>query len=270
MNANDWNCLNIKGLAKQFDTGPSVFSDINLSVPKGSFLCILGPSGCGKSTLGDLIAGFDRPTAGTIAYDDRPIQGASSDRVMIFQDVSNALFPWLTAMENTEFALKAKSGRKGERIERARQSLELVGLGTHCNKFPSELSGGMKQRVQIARGLVLDPNILIMDEPFAALDAITRYHMQRELRRIWKTTNKTVIFITHDISEALVLGTRIAIMSAGPDARIVESFDTDFGADVRRDDPEFAASYRRIESWIEASHQGHGATGEGDLVNATG
>ncbi len=251
---NDWKQLKVSGLFKRFDRGPIVLSNISLTVERGGFLCILGPSGSGKSTLVDLIAGFEPPTEGTIAFDDTPIHGPGPDRVVIFQDISNALFPWLTVMENAEFGLKKIYRNKKERHDRAMQALELVGLHKDSHKFPSELSGGMKQRAQIARGLVMDPHVLIMDEPFAALDAITRRRMQYELKEIWERTKKTVIFVTHDISESLILATEVTVLSSGPEAHILDTFRPDLPPGTDPADAEFIAAYRRIEALVGHVH----------------
>ena len=254
----DWKYLHITELSKQFAGGPRVLVDITLSVERGTFLCILGASGSGKSTLVDLIAGFEPPTTGTIAYDDRPIVGPGPDRVVVFQDISNALFPWLTAVENVEFGLKKRIRSRAERRRVAREALGLVGLERDAHKFPSELSGGMKQRAQIARGLVMEPNVLIMDEPFAAVDAITRRHLQYELRRIWQATGKTIIFVTHDITEALILATDVAILTAGPAASVKASFRPALPPEAQPGDPAFVAAYRRIEGLIETSTEAQG------------
>ncbi len=251
-----WSHLRIRGLGKAFEKGPRVLADVDLAVERGAFLCVLGPSGCGKSTLVDLIAGFERPTAGTIAYDDRVIEGPGPDRVVVFQDISNALYPWLTAVENVEFGLKRRVRSRRERRRIAVEALELVGLEKDAHKFPSELSGGMKQRAQIARGLVMQPEILIMDEPFAALDAINRRHLQYELKRIWKATGKTIIFVTHDIAEALILATDITVLSSGPEATVVETFRPGLPPGTEPGDVEFVAALRRIEALISANGNG--------------
>ena len=251
----NWKQLKISGLSKKFLRGPVILSDINLTVDRGAFLCILGPSGCGKSTLVDLIAGFEPPSEGVISFDATPIRGPGPDRVVIFQDISNALFPWLTVLENTEFGLKNFVRNKNQRRDQAMQALELVGLGGDTQKFPSELSGGMKQRVQIARGLVMDPHVLIMDEPFAALDAITRRRMQYELKDLWERTHKTVIFVTHDITEALIMATKVTILSSGPGAHILDSFDPGLASDRDPADAEFINAYRRVESLIGNEHK---------------
>ncbi len=188
--------------------------DISLKVRAGEFLVIVGPSGCGKSTLLDLLAGLTTPSSGEITIDGKPITGPGLDRGIVFQQY--ALFPWLTALQNIEFGLEAKGVAKIERQKTAQYFLQLVGLKDFEHHYPSELSGGMKQRVAIARSLAYNPDVLLMDEPFAALDAQTRETLQAELLRIWEQTGKTVIFITHSIDEAIYLGQRIAIMTSRP------------------------------------------------------
>jgi NitT/TauT family transport system ATP-binding protein len=188
--------------------------NVSLNVKAGEFLVIVGPSGCGKSTLLDLLAGLTTPTSGSISLNGKPITGPGLDRGIVFQQY--ALFPWLTALENIEFGLEAKGVAKDERLKTAEHFLKLVGLSDFQHHYPSELSGGMKQRVAIARSLAYNPDVLLMDEPFAALDAQTRETLQAELVRIWQQTGKTVVFITHSIDEAIYLGQRIAIMTSRP------------------------------------------------------
>ena len=172
--------------------------DLNLDVAAGEFLTVVGPSGCGKSTVLDLVAGLAAPTGGQLTIDGKPITGPGLDRSVVFQQYT--LLPWRTAAANIEFALEAKGGlTKKQRAERAREYLELVGLSEFANRYPHELSGGMKQRVAIARSLSYEPEVLLMDEPFGALDAQTRERLQEELIGIWRRTGTTVIFITHDI-----------------------------------------------------------------------
>lgn len=247
-----WSELRVEKLGKNFG-GLSILQHVNLSIPHGAFVCILGPSGSGKSTLMEIIAGFEPPSSGQVSFDGRPIVGPGPDRVVIFQDISNALFPWLTVYENVEFGLR-KIARGVDRKAKIVKAIELVGLQDHKSKFPSELSGGMKQRVQIARGLVMDPEVLLMDEPFGALDAITRRHLQFELKALWQRTRKTIVFVTHDIAEAVLLATDIVVLSNGPAASIIDQFRPNIrpGSDIA--DPEFAAAYRRIEMSIEGSH----------------
>src|SRR5207244_597854 len=173
----------------------------SVEIEAGEFFCLLGPSGCGKTTVLKMLAGFEAPTAGQILMDGRPVRGASRDRGVVFQG-DDSLFGWLTAVENVEFGLRMRGVARAERRARAMGYLELVGLRGQQQKYPAELSGGMKQRIQIARGLVNEPKMLLMDEPFAALDAQTRSLMQVELANIWRAAPPTVLFIPHDIAEA--------------------------------------------------------------------
>jgi NitT/TauT family transport system ATP-binding protein len=198
--------------------GPSdrftALEDITLDVRTGEFLALVGPSGCGKSTLLDLLGGLTAPTSGRILLDGRPIEGPARDRGIVFQQY--ALFPWRTAAQNVEFGLDIAGLKGKQRREITRHYLDLVGLTAFADRYPHELSGGMKQRVAIARSLAYDPEVLLMDEPFAALDAQTRETLQGELLRIWRATGKTIIFITHGIDEAVVLGQRVAVMTSRP------------------------------------------------------
>jgi NitT/TauT family transport system ATP-binding protein len=198
--------------------GPSdrftALEDITFDVAPGEFLALVGPSGCGKSTLLDLLGGLTKPSSGRILLDGRPIEGPARDRGIVFQQY--ALFPWRTAAQNVEFGLDIAGLKARERRERALHYLELVGLSAFAERYPHELSGGMKQRVAIARSLAYDPEVLLMDEPIAALDAKTRETLQGELLRIWRTTGKTILFITHGIDEAVVLGQRVAVMTSRP------------------------------------------------------
>jgi NitT/TauT family transport system ATP-binding protein len=199
---------------------------INLSISPGEFFCLLGPSGCGKSTILRMIAGFLPPTSGQIMLRGKPIKGPGIDRGVVFQGDA-AIFNWLTVEENISFGPRMQriSADKYRRI--VAENIRLVGLEGFEHYQPHQLSGGMRQRVQIARVLANDPGILLMDEPFGALDAQTREIMQQELSRIWNSRKKTVVFITHDIDEALILGDRIAIMTAGPAASIKSFLDID-------------------------------------------
>jgi NitT/TauT family transport system ATP-binding protein len=198
------------GPARRF----TALDDITLDVKSGEFLALVGPSGCGKSTLLDLLGGLDTPTSGRILLDGRPILGPARDRGIVFQQY--ALFPWRTAVQNVEFGLDIAGLKSKARREKALHYLDLVGLSAFANRYPHELSGGMKQRVAIARSLAYDPEVLLMDEPFAALDAQTRETLQGELLRIWRRTGKTIVFITHGIDEAVVLGQRVAVMTSRP------------------------------------------------------
>jgi NitT/TauT family transport system ATP-binding protein len=198
--------------------GHRIVSDVSLDVSPGEFVCLLGPSGCGKSTLLNVIAGF-MPASGTVLVDGKPVSGPGSDRGVVFQS-AEALFPWLSVQENVEYGARVRGVPKAERAETALRYLRLVGLAHAAQRFPEELSGGMRQRVQIARVLANEPSVVLMDEPFGALDAQTREVLQREVHRIWDTTRTTFLFVTHDISEALLLADRIVTMTAGPQARI--------------------------------------------------
>jgi NitT/TauT family transport system ATP-binding protein len=217
--------IELAGVSKAFGPkragapGYRALSIIDLHVRGGEFFCLLGPSGCGKTTLLNLIAGFEAPTAGAIAVGGTPVTAPGLDRGVIFQ-TDRALFDWLTVEENVAFGPRMRGVPPAERRATVEENLRLVGLALHRRKLPRELSGGMKQRVQIARVLANDPAILLMDEPFAALDAHTRGRMQREIARIWATTGKTVLFVTHDIAEALWLADRVGVMTQGPGSRI--------------------------------------------------
>jgi NitT/TauT family transport system ATP-binding protein len=221
---------------------------VDLDVAAGEFVVIVGPSGCGKSTLLDLLGGLSEPSAGRILLDGSPVTGPGVDRGIVFQQY--ALLPWRTAQGNVEFGLEATGVRRGQRARRAREYLDLVGLAEFADRHPHELSGGMKQRVAIARSLAYDPEVLLMDEPFAALDAQTRESLQDELLRIWQRTHKTVVFITHGIDEAVYLGQRVAVLTSRP-GRVKSVVDIDLGhrdeAEDIRSSPEFAR-YRH-EIW---------------------
>lgn len=197
-----------------------VLNDVNLDIKEGEFHIFLGASGCGKSTLLNIIAGFLDYNAGEVLLDGKPVKKPGAERGVVFQSADRAVFPWLTVEKNVAYGLKAKHLPKAQRKQITQESIRLVGLEGHEKKYPSELSGGMKQRVQIARSIASDPEILIMDEPFGALDAQTRQNLQDELIRIWKQTKKTIIFVTHDLQEAVYLGQTISIFSAAPDAKI--------------------------------------------------
>jgi len=187
---------------------------VDLSINKGEFVSIVGPSGCGKSTFLDLVGGLSKPNEGNIYINGKPVNGPGLDRGIVFQQY--ALFPWRTALGNVEFGLENQNVLKKDRAEIAQKYLSLVGLTGFENRYPYELSGGMKQRVAIARALAYDPDILLMDEPFGALDAQTREILQKELLRIWEETHKTILFVTHSIDEAVFLADRVAIMTARP------------------------------------------------------
>jgi NitT/TauT family transport system ATP-binding protein len=260
-NSGAWSGLSIRNVSKSFyDTQGNLYTaitDISTSIRRGDFYCLLGPSGCGKSTLLNLIAGFEDVTSGTIAFangdasKEVPIHGPGVDRAMIFQDVNDSLFPWLDTQENVAFGPKLHGVPRSEYQPKLASYLEMVGLDRHAHKFPFELSGGMRQRVQIARALIMEPQMLLMDEPFAALDAITKRMLQRELARIWRETHKTVVYVTHDIIEALLLGTRVAVMTAGPAARIKQEVDIDLASPRDPTNADFVELTKRVESLLD-------------------
>jgi NitT/TauT family transport system ATP-binding protein len=225
--------------------------DFTLNVRQGELLSLVGPSGCGKSTLLDLLGGLILPTSGSILIDGVPVTGPGLDRGIVFQQY--ALLPWRTAQANVEFGLEAKGVPRRRRAARAKEFLALIGLEGFADRYPHELSGGMKQRVAIARSLAFDPDVLLMDEPFAALDAQTRESLQQELLRIWGATGKTIIFITHGIEEAVFLGQRVAVMTSRP-GRIKQVIDIPLrdrtsAQDIRTSD-EFTALRHRVWSLL--------------------
>ncbi len=194
--------------------------NVSLEIQKGEFVCLIGPSGCGKSTLLTMIAGLEQPTAGEIYEDGELVQGTDPKRVLMFQEP--ALFPWLNVQSNVEFGLRIKGLKKAEREKISTRLLEMVHLTQFRHSWVHELSGGMRQRVAMARALAVDPEILLMDEPFGALDAITREMLQSELQELWLNTQKTMVFVTHNVGEAVVLGDRVLVMSPRPGKIIAE------------------------------------------------
>jgi NitT/TauT family transport system ATP-binding protein len=210
--------IEIKGVSKTFNQriGGSyqALDDITLTINKGEFVSLLGPSGCGKSTVLNLVAGFDTQTEGTIQVNGKKVTGAGADRVVVFQE--HGLFPWLTVLDNVAFGLRQKGISKKERHEMAMEQIKAVHLSRFADRYPHELSGGMKQRAAIARALAMDPEILLMDEPFAALDEQTRLILHKDLEEIWMRTRKTILFITHNIREAVILSDRVLVMSTRP------------------------------------------------------
>jgi len=209
----------VRGLCKQFTDISRhehivALDGIDLEIGDDEFLAVLGPSGCGKTTLLNIVAGFDHASGGTVQLDGEAVLKPGPDRGVVFQEY--ALFPWLTVAQNIEFGLRERGVAKAERQARVREQILSVGLSGFERRYPQELSGGMRQRVALARVLVNDPKILLMDEPFAALDAQTRTIMQQELLRVWSAARRTAIFITHNIEEALLLGDRVVVMTARP------------------------------------------------------
>jgi len=216
---------------------------INLQVRQGEFLCLVGPSGCGKSTLLHLIAGLHQPTSGSVLVDERPVTAPGTDRILIFQE--HGLFPWLTVGENVEFGMKMKGVPKAEREEKTEKYLRLVHLTQFVKSRPHQLSGGMRQRVAIARALAAEPDVLLMDEPFAALDAQTRDLLHDELERIWAETGRTILFVTHNVREAVRLGDRVVLLSFRP-GRVKTEFQVDLPRPRHLEEVEVARTAREI------------------------
>lgn len=212
--------VNLKKVNKSFQKGKDdtlkVLNDIEFNINEGEFVSLVGPSGCGKSTILKLIAGLDSPTSGDVLVNDKNVKGPGTDRVVVFQE--GGLFPWMNVLENVTYGLLRKKMSKKDAEEKAMDGLRMVHLANFTNSYPHELSGGMKQRVAIARALVMDPDVLLMDEPFAALDEQTRLVLHKELQKIWQKTGKTILFITHNIREALTLSDRVLLMSTRPGA----------------------------------------------------
>ncbi|WP_424767079.1 ABC transporter ATP-binding protein [Paenibacillus sp. sgz302251] len=199
---------------KKRKTSLLAIDNVNLDVEENEFLCILGPSGCGKSTLLSMVAGFEKQSSGDVIMNQKPVEGPGADRGVVFQQPT--LMPWLPVWENVSFHLKLVGESNAIRKEKAREYIEMVGLKGFENHYPYELSGGMNQRVGIARALMLKPSVILMDEPFASIDAQTKMDMQEELVKIWEKSKMTIIFITHSIDEALILGTKVAVMTRRP------------------------------------------------------
>ena len=214
-------------VVKKYDTrnGEMIaLNGANLDIMENEFICVIGPSGCGKSTLLNIIAGLLEPTSGEVIVDGHKVEGTGVDRGVVFQQY--ALFPWLTVKKNVQFGLKLQGKSQAEMDAIAEKYIKMVGLEKFIDSYPKELSGGMKQRVAIARAYAVNPSVLLMDEPFGALDAQTRTQLQTELLKTWQEENKTCFFVTHDIEEAIVLASRVVIMSARP-GRIKEIIDID-------------------------------------------
>jgi nitrate/nitrite transport system ATP-binding protein len=232
--------ISIEGIARRFPTRSgepvTIFEDLSLSIARGDFVCIIGHSGCGKSTVLNVLAGLDQPDAGFVFIDGKQITAPGLDRAVIFQ--SHALLPWKTALGNVAYAVASRwpSLKKAEINARAQRAIDLVGLHGAEMKRPAELSGGMRQRVGIARALSIEPKILLMDEPFSALDALTRGALQDEVRRICRDTGQTLFMITHDVDEAMYLADKIVLMTNGPGAMIAEIVENPLPQERKRDE----------------------------------
>ncbi|MFW5917306.1 MAG: ABC transporter ATP-binding protein [Halorubrum sp.] len=222
---------------------------VSFDVDEGEFVCLVGPSGCGKTTLFRIIAGLTGATDGRVLLGGDPVTGPTTDTGVVFQEYH--LFPWLTAEENVAFGLERSDRPAAERQRRVDEMLDLVGLAEFRDSYPKSLSGGMKQRVAIARALAVDPELLLMDEPFGAVDAQTREMLQRGLLDVWRSTGKTVLFVTHDVAEAVTLADRIVVMAAEP-GRVAEVVDVGVDRPRERGDPAFGERVARVRSLIGA------------------
>ena len=250
--------ISIEGIAKRYPAASggrgggqtTIFEDLWLRVGRGEFVCVIGHSGCGKTTVLNILAGLDEPSAGAVIVDGREIAGPSLDRAVIFQ--GHALLPWKTVLGNVAYAVASRwrKASKAEIESRARAAIAKVGLAGSENKRPAELSGGMKQRVGIARALAIEPKILLMDEPFSALDALTRGTLQEEARRICRETGQTVYMITHDVDEAIYLADKIVLMTNGPGARIAEIVVNPLPADRRQGEIHHDPHYYAIRNHL--------------------
>lgn len=244
--------VSLKNITQEFEREDgsrlTALEDLSLTVHDKEFLCIVGPSGCGKTTILRIVAGLDSATSGDVLLDGQRITGTHPDIGMVFQEYS--LFPWRTIRENVAFGLEMQGMGAEERRRQGRDYLQLVGLDEFADSYPFELSGGMRQRVAIARALATDPEVLLMDEPFGALDAQTRNRMQEELLGIWEESRKTVLFVTHSVDEAVYLGDRIVVLSPRP-GRIRECVDVPFDRPRERTSPQFAELRRRVLALIQ-------------------
>jgi NitT/TauT family transport system ATP-binding protein len=239
--------VSLKGISLSYKTNAGTrllaLDNIHLKVSPGEFVCVVGPSGCGKSTLLHLIAGLHQQTSGNILVDGKPVDGPGTDRILIFQELG--LFPWLTVGQNVEFGMKMKGIAKAERIEKIQHYLRLVHLSQFKDSYTHQLSGGMRQRVALARALATEPDVLLMDEPFAALDAQTRDLLHDELERIWAETGRTIIFVTHNVREAVRLGDRVVLITFRP-GRVKREFSIDLPRPRQLEDITVAKTAREI------------------------
>ena len=241
----------VDGIDKTFRSGSGpveALRGVNFSVQEGEFVCMIGSSGAGKTTLFRIIAGLEAPTAGTVWLDGEPVEGPGTDRGMVFQEYG--LFPWRTVLGNVAFGLEQREMGTAARRERAEAMIDLVGLGEFADSYPKELSGGMKQRVGIARALAVDPEILLMDEPFGSVDAQTKQRLHGELLDIWRETGKTVLFVTHDVDEAVTLADKVVVLTGSPGS-VHEVVDIDLDRPRARTDEAFAEYEARLRDAIE-------------------
>jgi NitT/TauT family transport system ATP-binding protein len=241
----------VDGVGKRFRSGSGTVEalrDVNFGVREGEFVCIVGSSGAGKTTLFRIIAGLEEATSGTVRLDGEPVEGPGTDRGMVFQEYG--LFPWRTVLGNVTFGLEQRDMSKAARRERAEAMIDLVGLGEFADSYPKELSGGMKQRVGIARALAVDPEILLMDEPFGSVDAQTKGRLHGELLDVWRETGKTVLFVTHDVDEAVTLADKVVVLTGSPGS-VHEVVDVELDRPRSRTDDAFADYEARLRDAIE-------------------
>ena len=248
--------MRVANLRKTYDTAHASYvalEGVDVEIGAGEFFCLLGPSGCGKSTLLNILAGFEPATSGSVTSGGAAITRAGRERVMFFQDAGSALFPWLTVEENVRFGLRVRKVPRPAWDDIIDKYLRMVDLDRHRSKFPAQLSGGMRQRLQIARALAVEPEVLLMDEPFGALDALTRRRMHAVLLSIWQRTGKTVVFVTHDIAEAVLLADRIAMMSVGPGSTITKVFEVALPRPRDLTHASVAGLFHEIEALLDPS-----------------
>lgn len=242
--------ISVRDLGLEYQTGSKrlkVLENVDLHVDYGDFVCVLGPSGCGKTSLLRIVAGYEQPSSGEVTINGEKHKGPNADIGVVFQQAN--LFPWLSIEKNIEFGLKMKKLSKLERKAIVPKYLNMVGLSPFSSLLPHELSGGMKQRAQIARTLATEPKVILMDEPFSALDSITRQDLQEQLRKLWKQTNKTIIFITHDVDEAIFLGNRIITINGSP-GKITLNLDNPLYERVVE-----GSDYRDLKGYNELRHR---------------
>lgn len=244
--------LQLIGVNKYFPNGGGepvrAVEDMNLTIGKNEFICLVGASGCGKTTTLRMVAGLEKPSQGEIRLNGKPVEGPGPERSVVFQRYT--LYPWRTVLDNVAFGLEVQGVGKKARRERALDFLALVGLSEYATAHPHQLSGGMRQRVAVARSLAADPDVLLMDEPFGALDALTRNTLQKELTRIWEEERKTILFITHSIREAVMLADRVAVMSSNPGS-IREIINIDLPRPRDQHDPAFKKYQTEIHGLLE-------------------
>jgi NitT/TauT family transport system ATP-binding protein len=260
--------IDVRRVDHQFGNRVVALEDVNIEVHPGEFVCLLGPSGCGKTTLLYALAGHLAPSGGRITIDGVEVRGPGPDRLLVFQEP--ALFPWMTVRQNLVFALRARGLKRAAAERRAHEFIHRVHLQGFDDALPHELSGGMRMRVQLARALAVDPAVLLMDEPFAALDAQTRSHMHQLLQQIWLHDRKTVVFVTHDVREALVLGDRVVVMAARP-GRVLQDLEVQLARPRDPDDPSLVDMSRRIRDELRrAEQQGADSPGRKEEQDARG